>query len=123
MSRSVRRFRFSGVNQELTLFPKKRLPLSEALMTSRSTIFPRVAARLSRRFTLVSVAIGTAALLACSDRTTGPSSTALSAAGASADRFGHASTPTAPFVTGLQRARGSAVGPDGALYVTESAAG
>jgi sugar lactone lactonase YvrE len=92
-------------------------------MNSRSTIFPEVAARMSRRFTLVSVAIGLAALLACSDRTTGPSSTTLSATGASADRIGHASTPTAPFVTGLQRGRGSAVGPDGALYVTESAVG
>jgi hypothetical protein len=98
------------------------MTLSEALMTSRSMIFPHGVARTARRFTLISVAVGTAALLACSDGTA-PSSTALSASGAAADRFEHASTPSAPFVTGLQRARGSAVGPDGALYVTESAIG
>jgi hypothetical protein len=90
-------------------------------MTSRSTIFPQAAARASRRFTLFSLAIGTAALIGCSDRTTGPSGTALSPSHASAVH--EASIPTAPFVTGLQRARGSAVGPDGALYVTESAVG
>jgi hypothetical protein len=73
--------------------------------------------------TFVSIAMGAAALVACADRTTGPSSTALSATSASADHFENASLPTAPFVTGLQRGRGSAVGPDGALYVTESAAG
>jgi hypothetical protein len=91
-------------------------------MTIRSKIFPQVPARVSRRFAHFSFAIGTAALIACSDRTTGPSSTALSAPGASAAHQ-DASLPTAPFVTGLQRARGSAVGPDGALYVTESAIG
>ena len=91
-------------------------------MTSRSTIFPQAAARITRRFTLIGLAIGMAALLACADRITDPSSTALSPSGARADHE-DASIPTAPFVTGLQRARGSAVGPDGALYVTEAAVG
>ena len=91
-------------------------------MTSRSMIFPQAAARLSRRFTLFGFAIGTAALLACADGSTGPSGTALSPSGVRADHES-ASTPTAPFVTGLHRARGSAVGPDGALYVTESDVG
>ena len=91
-------------------------------MTSRSTIFPKAAARVSRRFTLFSFAIGTAALMACSDRTTGPSGTVVSPTRASAFHE-HGSAPNVPFVTNLQRARGSAVGPDGALYVTESAAG
>jgi hypothetical protein len=90
-------------------------------MTGRSMIFPQVATRVSR-FTHFSFAIGTVALIACSDGTTGPSSTVLSPPGAKADHQ-DASPPTAPFVTGLQRARGSAVGPDGALYVAESAIG
>ena len=92
-------------------------------MTSRSTIFPQLAARTSRRVTLVSIAVGTAALLACSDRPTAPSSTAVSPPGASTDRFEHASPTARLLVTGLHRARGSAVGPDGALYVTESEVG
>jgi hypothetical protein len=92
-------------------------------MIPRSTIFPQVAARTSRRVTLFSVALGTAALLACSDRPTAPSSIALSPASASADRSEHASITARLFVTGLHRARGSAVGPDGALYVTESEVG
>ena len=91
-------------------------------MTSRSTIFPQPTALVFRRFTLFSLAIASAALIACSDRTTGPSSTAISPPRASAAHE-EASSPTAPFVTGLQRARGSAVGPDGALYVTESSVG
>ena len=92
-------------------------------MTSRSTIFPQGAARTSRRVTLVSVAVGTAALLACSDRPTAPSSTALSPPGASADHVEHSSTNAHLLVTGLHRARGSTIGPDGALYVTESEIG
>jgi hypothetical protein len=91
-------------------------------MTSRSTIFLQAAARASRHFTFFSFAIGMAALVACTDPTTGLSNSALSSPRASAAHE-DASAPTAPFVTGLQRARGSAVGPDGALYVTESAAG
>lgn len=91
-------------------------------MTSRSTIFPQATPRVFRHFTLFSIAIGSAALIACSDRTTGPSSTAISPPRASAVHE-DASAPTAPFVTGLHRARGSTVGPDGALYVTESEIG
>lgn len=91
-------------------------------MSSHSIIFPQTLARVSRRFTLFSFAIGMAALIACSDRTTGPSTAALLAPHTSAVHEGE-SAPAAPFVTNLQRARGSAVGPDGALYVTESAAG
>ena len=90
-------------------------------MTGQFTI-PKVATGVSRRFTLVSIAVCTAALLGCADPGTAPTSASLSVPLASADRE-HASTPTAPFVTGLQRARGSAVGPDGALYVAESAIG
>ena len=90
-------------------------------MTSRSMIFHQAVSPLSRHFALLGFAIGTAALMACSDQTTGPSSTALAPPRVSA---GHdVSVPTKPFVTNLQRARGSAVGPDGALYVTESAVG
>jgi hypothetical protein len=92
-------------------------------MTRRSTILLQVAARASRRVTLVSVAVGTAALLACSDRPTAPSSTALSPLNASSDRFEQGGATAHRLVTGLQRGRGSAVGPDGALYVTEAAAG
>src|ERR1700694_4924368 len=97
-------------------------------MTRRPTIFPQVAALASRRVALVSVAMGTAALLACSDRPTAPSSTAasstaLSPLSTSNDRFEHASATAHRLVTGLQRGRGSIVGPDGALYVTEAAAG
>jgi hypothetical protein len=97
-------------------------------MTRRPTIFPQITARASRRVTLVSVAMGTAALLACSDRPTAPSSTAasstaLSPLSTSNDGFEHPSATARRLVTGLHRGRGSIVGPDGALYVTEAAAG
>jgi hypothetical protein len=92
-------------------------------MTRRSKIFPQVPARASRRVTLVSVVVGAAALLACSDRPTAPSGTALSPPRASTDRFEHASATAHRLVTGLHRARGSTVGPDGALYVTEAELG
>lgn len=91
-------------------------------MTRRSKIFPRAAARASRRFTVAGVALGMATLLACADRPTAPSTTALSPPNASTGRFEHASTPRR-LVTGLHLARGSTIGPDGALYVTESAIG
>src|SRR3954470_23082654 len=90
-------------------------------MINRFRIFDQDAARLSHGVTFFSLAICTAALIACSDRTTGPSSTSMTSHGAAA--IHDASVPTAPLVTGLQRARGSAVGPDGALYVTESSVG
>jgi hypothetical protein len=92
-------------------------------MTRRSTIFPQIVARASRRVALVSIAVGTTALLACSDRPTAPSSAVLSSASASSDRSEHSSATAHRLVTGLRRARGSAVGPDGALYVTESEVG
>jgi hypothetical protein len=92
-------------------------------MTHRSNIFPRRAARASRRIALVSVALGAATLLACSDRPTAPSTTALSPPNASTDRFEHASAIPSRLVSGLHRTRGSTVGPDGALYVTESEIG
>lgn len=82
-----------------------------------------ISAAMPRRVALVGVALGTAALLACSDRPTAPSSTALPPRGASSDRVEQASAIAHRLVTGLQRGRGSAVGPDGALYVTEAAAG
>lgn len=92
-------------------------------MTRRSTIFKQVATPTSRRITLLSFAVGTAALLGCSDRPTAPSSAALSAPGATTDRNEHGSTTARLLVTGLHRARGSTIGPDGALYVTESEVG
>jgi hypothetical protein len=67
--------------------------------------------------------VGTAVLLACSDRLTAPSRTALSPPRASADRVDDAATTVRRLVTGLHRARGSTVGPDRALYVTESEVG
>lgn len=90
-------------------------------MSSNSMMFRHAAARVFRRFILFTFGVGAAALLACSDQATGPR-TSLSSPGV---RGVHqdAAVPTAPFVTGLQRARGSGVGPDGALYVTEAAAG
>jgi hypothetical protein len=69
------------------------------------------------RITLPSVLV--VVLAACGD----PRSTVGPAAPASAS-FHTSSAPTAHrLVTGLQRGRGSAVGPDKALYVTEAAAG
>jgi hypothetical protein len=61
-----------------------------------------------------------AGLFACSDVVTAPSRTAVSPSGAS---FEHAPATASLLVTGLHRARGSTVGPDGALYVTESEVG
>ena len=61
-----------------------------------------------------------AGLLACTDGVTAPSRTAVSPSGAS---FEHAPTTASLLVTGLHHARGSTVGPDGALYVTESEVG
>jgi sugar lactone lactonase YvrE len=92
-------------------------------MIRRSKSFPQVAARASRRVTLVGAAMGTAALLACSEEPTAPPGTALSPPVASADRGQPAPRTARRLVTGLHRARGSAVGPDGALYVTEAEIG
>ena len=76
-----------------------------------------------RRISVIMSAVGTAALLACSDQPTAPSRTALSPPGASINRLERGSANAHLLVTGLHRARGSAVGPDGALYVTESEVG
>ena len=67
--------------------------------------------------------VGAAALLACSDQPTAPARTALSPPGASFNRLDDGPANAHLLVTGLHRARGSAVGPDGALYVTESEVG
>ena len=67
-------------------------------------------------------AVGTAALIACSDQPTAPSPT-LSPLAASTHRLEDRSADAHLLVTGLHRARGAAVGPDGALYVTESEVG
>ena len=85
-------------------------------MSKHSRIMSMVAAA-------AGAAVGTAALLACSDEPTALSTTALSPPGASANRVEHGSANAHLLVTGLHRARGSAVGPDGALYVTESEVG
>jgi len=76
-----------------------------------------------RRISVILSAVGTAALLACSDQPTAPSRTALSPPSASFNRFEQRTANADLLVTGLHRARGSAVGPDGALYVTESEVG
>src|SRR5436853_6581908 len=89
-------------------------------MTRRSKVL-HVASRVSRGGTLVSVAVGIPVLFACSDRPTAPSGTALSPPAAHADRVERASPTAHRLVAGLQRARGSTVGPDGALYVAEAA--
>ena len=92
-------------------------------MARRSTIFSHVAARATRRVALVGVAVGTAALLACSDQPTAPSGATPSLPNVNTDRNEHASPTAHRLVTGLGRARGSAVGPDGALYVAQAAVG
>src|SRR5204863_8222399 len=68
-------------------------------------------------------AVGAAALVACSDQPSAPARTALSSLAASTHRFEDGSADAHLLVTGLHRTRGSAVGTDGALYVTESEVG
>jgi len=75
--------------------------------------------KLSRIMGVVAAATG----VACSDQPTAPSRTTLSPPATSFSHFEHGSANAHLLVTGLHRARGSAVGPDGALYVTESEVG
>lgn len=89
-------------------------------MTRRSRTFPRDASRTARHLRLVSVALGSLVLLACSEKPTAPTLPGLTAR---TDRTPYAARTAQRLVSGLQRGRGSAVGPGGALYVTESAAG
>jgi hypothetical protein len=90
-----------GVRSELTTLPACR---EEAAMRHRITL--PVALVLS--------------LVACGD----PRSAVGPAAPASASFHRDGNAPTVHLLaTGLQRPRGSTVGPDGALYVTEAAAG
>jgi hypothetical protein len=87
-------------------------------MTHRFMIFSQDAAYASRRLTLI--ATGAFVLLACSERSTEPTIAARTASPAHSE----VAAPTVQrLVSGLQRARGSTVGPGGALYVTEAAAG
>jgi hypothetical protein len=92
-------------------------------MSSRSKIFPQDAARASRLLTLAGVALGSLVLLGCSERSTVPTVTAFSASTTRTERSELAAPTARRLVSGLQRARGSTVGPGGALYVTEAAAG